>query len=152
MSGDVRQIFEAHHCYFETSPYYVDIKGNLAGDVLNVRRVQTGFDLDIYGVKIGRQPDPPAEYWLVYNRLKEVADGVRHEYNQTCSLEVVPFGSALVLDTGHHLQPRLLLRIRVIQSAGIDAHADAAAQQALNTLEAQLGALGVKARKSGSAC
>src|SRR5215471_8972458 len=105
MSGDIREILDSHHCYVEISPYYVVTEDRPLGGAVSVRRVQAGFDLDIYGVKMSREPDPPAEYWLVYNRLKEIADSVRRENKHNCSVEVIPFGSTIVLDTKNHLQP-----------------------------------------------
>ena len=99
MSRDIRRILESHHCFLEISPYYVVTEDSPPGGAVSVRKVQAGFNLDIYGVKMSREPDPPAEYWLVYNRLKEVADVVRRENNRACSIEVIPYGSTIVLDS-----------------------------------------------------
>ena len=148
MSGDIRQIIESHHCYLEISPYYMVTEDRPAGGAVSVRRVQAGYDLDIYGVKMSREPDPPAEYWLVYNRLKEVAESVRQENKRTCSVEVIPFGSTIVLDTRNHLQPMALLRVRVTHCGDIHEPAGAAEQQALRAVEAQLSTLGVTAGRS----
>lgn len=148
MSGDIHQILESHHCYLEVSPYYIVTEKRPVGGPVSVRRVQAGFDLDIYGVKMSREPDPPAEYWLVYNRLKEVVDAVRHENGRTCSVEVIPFGSTIVLDTKNHLQPMAMLRIRVTHIGDLHEPAGAPEQQALKAVEAQLSALGVTAGRS----
>jgi hypothetical protein len=148
MPGDIRQILDSHHCYVEVSPYYIVAEDRPARGAVTVRRVQAGFDVDIYGVKMTPEPDPPAEYWLVYNKLKEVADAVRHETERTCSVEVIPFGSTIVLDTRNHLQPMALLRIRVTHSGDMHEPAGAAEQQALRAVEAQLSALGVTAGRS----
>jgi len=148
MSGDIRQILESHHCYLEISPHYIVTEDRPPGGAVSVRRVQAGFDLDICGVKMSREPDPPAEYWLVYNRLKEVADSVRQENKPTCSVEVIPFGSTIVLDAKNHLQPMALLRIRVRHCGDIHERAGAAVQQAARAVEAQLGALGLTAGRS----
>jgi len=145
MSEDIRQIIDSHHCYLEISPYYVVAEDRPVDGPISVRRVQAGFDVDIYGVKTRREPDPPAEYWLVYNRLKEVAEMVREANHRGCSIEVIPFGSTIVLDTRNHLQPMALLRIRVAHRGDIHEPAGPAEQQALKAVEAQLTTLGIAA-------
>jgi len=145
LSEDVRQVIESHHCYSEISPYYIVTEERRIGGPVSVRTVQAGFDLDICGVKMSSQPDPPAEYWLVYNKLKDVVDAVRRENDQSCSIEVIPFGSTIVLDTGNHLQPMATLRIRVTYNGDVHEPAVAAEQQALKALEAQLSTLGIAA-------
>ena len=143
MSGDIRQILESHHCFLEISPYYAVTEDRPPGGAVTVRRVQAGFDVDIYGVKMSREPDPPAEYWLVSPRLKEVADVVRRENNRTSSIEVIPYGSTIVLDTKNRLQPMALIRIRIAHTGDVHEPAGPAEQQALRSFEAQLSNLGV---------
>jgi len=121
------------------------IEDRPAGGAVSVRRVQAGFDVDIYGVKMSRDPDPPAEYWLVYTKLQELVDTVRREHNAACSIEVIPFGSTIILDTRNHLQPMALLRIRVTHIGDIHEPAGAAEQQAVKAVEEQLSMLGVSA-------
>ena len=58
MSGNVREIIESHHCFCEVSPYYIVSEDRPVEGAVSVRRVHAGFDLDIYGVKMSRQPDP----------------------------------------------------------------------------------------------
>lgn len=148
MSGNVREIIEFHHCFCEVSPYYILSEDRPVKGAVSVRRVHAGFDLDIYGVKMSRQPDPPAEYWIVYTKLKEGVDVVRHENNHACSIEVIPFGSTIVLDTRDHLQPMAMLRIRITHYRGIHEPAGAAEQEALKAVEAQLSNLGITAGRS----
>ena len=143
LSEDVRQIIESHHCYSEVSPYYIVTQDRPVGGPVSVRRVQAGFDLDIYGVIMSSQPDPPAEYWLVYNKLKDVVDAVRREKGESCSIEVIPFGSTIVLDTKDHLRPMAMLRIRVTHNGDIHQPAGAAELQAIEALEAQLSTWGL---------
>ena len=148
MYGDVRQVVESHHCYCEVSPYYIVTEDRPVGDAVSVRRVQAGFDLDIYADKMSRQPDPPAECWLVYTRLKEVVDAVRRQNKQACLIEVIPFGSTIVLDPRNHLQPMAMLRIRVTHNGDIHEPAGEAEQRALRAVEAQLSTLGIPAGRS----
>ena len=148
MSGTVREIIESHKCFCEVSPYHIVSEHRPVGGAISVQRVHAGFDLDIYGVKMSRQPDPPAEYWLVYTKLKEIVDAVGLENEHACSIEVIPFGSTIVLDTRDHLQPMAMLRIRITHYRGVHEPAGAAEQEALKAVEAQLSELGITAGRS----
>ena len=148
MSGNVREIIDSHHCFCEVSPYHIVSEERPVGGAVSIRRVHAGFDLDIYGVKMSRQPDPPAEYWLVYTKLKEIVDAVGLENKHACSIEVISFGSTIVLDTRNHLQPMAMLRIRITHNRGIHEPAGAAEQEALQAVEAQLRNLGFTAGRS----
>ena len=68
---------------------------------------------------------------------------VRHENNHACSIEVIPFGSTIVLDTRDHLQPMPMLRIRITHNRGVHEPAGTAEQEALKAVEAQLSNLGI---------
>ena len=144
MIADIGQVLESHHCYYEVSPYYIVTEDRPAGRAASVKRVHAGFDVDIYGIARSCQPDPAGEYSLAYNKLKEVVDVVLHENNDhPCSIEVIPFGSTLVLDTRNRLQPMALLRIRITHGRGLNEPAGAAEQSALKAIEAQLERLGI---------
>ena len=148
MSGNIREIIESHYCFCKVSPYYIGSEDRTEESAVSGRRVHAGFDLDIYGVKMSRQPDPPAEFWLVYTKLKEVVDVVRHENNHPCSITLIPFGSTIVLDTQNYLQPMAMLRIRITHDRAAHEPACAAEQEALKAVEAQLSDLGITAGRS----
>ena len=148
MFENVREIIESHYCFWQVSPYYIVSEDMPEEGVVSGRRVHAGFDLDVYGVKMTRQPDPPAEFWLVYNKLKDVVDVVRHENNHACSIAVIPFGSTVVLDTRNYLQPMAMLRIRITHNLATHEPACAAEQEALKAVVAQLSELGITAGRS----
>ena len=143
MSDNVHQIVESHHCYCEVSPYYIVSEERPVRRPVSVRRVHAGFDVDIYGVITSREPDPPAEYWLVYTKLKEAIEVIRHGDNHSCCIEVIPFGATVVLDAKNHLQPLALLRIRITHNRGVHEATGATEQEALKAVEAQLSSLGI---------
>jgi hypothetical protein len=145
MSGTVREIIESHKCFCEVSPYHIVFEDRPVGGAVSARRVHAGFDLDIFGVKMSREPDPPAEYWLVYSKLKEMIDAVGRENKHASSIEVIPFGSTIVLDTRDHLQPMAMLRIRITHYRGIHEPAGEAEQEILKAVEAHLNDLGIAA-------
>ncbi len=148
MSGNVCEIVESHRCFCEVSQYHVAYEERPVGRAISTRRVHAGYDIDIYGIKMSREPDPPAEYWLVYTKLKEIVDLVRQENKHACSIEVIPFGSTIILDTRDHLQPMAMLRIRITSFRGVQETAGATEQEALRAVEAQLSNLGVAAGRS----
>jgi hypothetical protein len=149
MSGNVREIIESHKCFFEVLPYQIVFEDRPPGGAISARRVHAGFDLDIYGLKMSHEPDPPAEYWLVYTKLKEMINAVGLDNKHACAIDVIPFGSTIVLDTRDHLQPLAMLRIRITHR-GMHEPAGAAEQEALKTVEAQLSKLGITAGRRGA--
>ena len=50
-SENVREIIESHHCFCEVSMYYIVSEDRTVGRPVSVRRIQAGFEVDIYGVK-----------------------------------------------------------------------------------------------------
>src|SRR5689334_3489016 len=145
MSVDIRQIVRAHHCFYEVSPYHVVTEDRPLVGGVHVRHVQAGFDLDVYGVKPSPLPDPATEYWLAYHSLKELAEAVRQQSDHGTCIDVISFGSTVVLDTRDHLQPMAMLRIRITHTRGLDQPAGPAEQEALKAVEARLENLGLRA-------
>ncbi len=137
MSGNIREIVESHQCFCKAVPFYIA-----------PARVPADFDLDIYAVKMSFQPDPPAEFWLVYTKIKQVVDVVLHENNHACTITVIPFGSAVILDTTDYLQSMAMLRIRITHSRGAQELVGTIEQEALRAVEAQLNDLGITASPS----
>jgi len=150
MSGSVREIIESHKCFFEVWPYHIVSEERPASSAINTRRVHAGFDFDIYGIKMSHQPDPPAEYWLVYTKLKEIIEQVGRENNHASAIEVIPFGSTLVLDSKDHLKPLAMLRIRITHARGIHQPAGEAEVQALKAVETELSNLGIYSGRSAA--
>ena len=112
---------------------------------MSLRRVQAGFDVNIFGTKWSGDLDPPAEYWLVYTKLQEVIDAVRRDDSHGCTINVIPLGSNIVLDTRNDLQPFAMLRIRITHNRDVHEPAGDAEQHALKAVEAQLTSLGIAA-------
>ena len=59
MFENVREIIESHYCFCQVSPYYIVSEDMPEEGVVSGRRVQAGFDLDVYGVK-NESPTGPA--------------------------------------------------------------------------------------------
>jgi hypothetical protein len=51
ISGNIREFIERHLVSYEVSPHYVVLKDRPAGAAPTSRRIQAGFDSDVYGIK-----------------------------------------------------------------------------------------------------
>lgn len=62
MSENLQRVVKEYHAFYEVSPYYVMVEEKHGGHVANARRVQAGFDVDVYGVSNKSElelPPPP---------------------------------------------------------------------------------------------
>jgi hypothetical protein len=88
-------------------------------------------------------PGPDPDYVLGYADLQEIAEEISHHTSGSCSLEVIPFPSRIVLGGLGHAQVEGMLRIRTSHSRGLHQPAGLPEQQALEKLEKQLLDLGL---------
>jgi hypothetical protein len=148
MSKDIHALVEEHRAFYDVSPYYVICDQNDLDASPNVRRVQAGFDVDIYAMETDRDrlemPDP-YEYELGYTELLKIAEEISHHATDACSVEVIEFPSTAFFD------PRVrnleaMLRVRISHYRGLDQPAGAPEERALEELEAKLRSLGIKHR------
>ena len=147
MSENLQRVVKEYHAFYEVSPYYVMVEEKHGGHVANARRVQAGFDVDVYGVsnKSELELPPPPEYAVSYAELKKIADTVSL-HASGCSIEVIPFPSTVFLDARKHFQPEGMLRIRISHQGGVDQPSGLPEQRALEEIENQLKSLGVARR------
>ena len=147
MSDDLRSLIKEHHAFYEVLPFYVLLENRHGSVPSTTRRVQAGFDIDIYGMSIKKEltfPGPDPEYVLGYSRLQKLAKELSHD--SSCSLEVIPFPSTAVLDLRNHGQVEGMLRIRISHWRGLDQPAGLPEQHALTTVETWLHGQGVARR------
>jgi hypothetical protein len=144
MSEDLHELVQHLHAFYEVLPYYILLEARKPGTMDTTRRIQAGFDVDIYGTRIGQGSEPPPGYALAYAAAQEIASTISSHTSDACSIEVIPFGSTVILDTTKHFQPEGMLRIRITHGRGLDQPAGAAEESALKEVQEQLHALGVK--------
>jgi len=144
MSENVREVIEQHHAFYEVLPYYIELEQRPQGALATTRRIQAGFDVDVYGIKSSLEPEAAHDYELVYATLRSVVQTILPHITDFCSIEVIPFGSSVILDTRRHLRPEGMLRIRITHGRGLDQPAAALEERALKEVEEQLQILGVK--------
>ena len=143
ISGNVRELIEKHHAFYEVSPSYVLLQEPTAVAAPTSRRIQAGFDVDVYGIRTSHESQPSPAYEFAYRMLKDVAAAILANTEDSCSIEVIPFRSALILDTRQHFQPLAVLRIQILHHRGLDQPAGAAEQIALKALEEKLHGAGL---------
>jgi len=130
------------------SPDYVELEERPEGRLSTTKRVQAGFNVDVYGVRTeDNEPAMPSphEYALGYAELQKIAEGVSQHTEGSCSLEVIPFPSIAITDARDHGKVEYLLRVQISHFSGTDP-AGPAEQRALEEVENELKSLGFARR------
>ncbi len=149
MADSFGSLVEEHHAFYEVSPDYVELEERPVGLPVKTRRVQAGFNVDVYGVRTeDNEPamPPPHEYALGYAGLQKIAERVSQHASDYCSLEVIPFPSVAIIDTRHQGKVEAIIRIRISHGRGLDQPAGPAEQRALEEVEKELKSLGIAHR------
>ena len=147
MSGNFHELIEKYHVYYEVLPYFVLVEEQHGSRKDQTkRRIQSGFDVDVYGVsdKDGMEMPPQPDYLVGYAELKRIADVVSQ--SSQCAVEVIPFRSATFIDTSRRFRSQALIRIRITHVGGVEQPAGLPEQHALEEVEKQLQALGITRR------
>jgi hypothetical protein len=149
MSDNLRSLVKEHHAFYEVLPYYVVIEERHGTLPAANRRVQAGFDVEIYGVNIKGElgsPRPDPVYALGHAGLQKIAETASHRTSGSCYIEVIPFYSRVVLDNRNDAKPEAMFRIRISHYRGLDQPAGLPEHEAPKDVESQLHALGVARR------
>lgn len=141
MSENIHKLVEQHHVFYEVLPYYI-----VCGDRTHgaTKRIQAGFDIDVYGIKPSHEQHPGRDYVLGYLELEKLVETILPETGDACSVEVISFPSTLVMDTKKQFQEEGMLRIRIahkrLEPAGEPE------QRALQEIKERLHDLGLRQR------
>ena len=144
LSADVRHLVAEHRAFYEVSAHYIVIEDRPVGAAATIRRIQDGFDVDVYGINGSRESWPPPQYELGFRTVQQLADTVLGDRAHVCSIEVIPFRSTVILDPKAHLQPLSFLRI-AIRHRSLTESAGDAERLALKEVEDRLNGWGLKA-------
>ena len=68
----------------------------------------------------------------------------------SCSIEIIPFHSSLILDTRQNLQPLGMMRLRITHGRGVDQPSGAAEETTLKAVLAELHDLGMTSGRSSA--
>jgi hypothetical protein len=119
MSEKIHELIEQHHAFYEVLPYYIVQEDRTKG---TTKRIQAGFDIDMYGIKPSHEQHPGLDYVLGYATLEKMVKTILLNTGAACSVEVIPFPSTVFLDTRMQFQEEGMLRIRIahkhLQPAG----------------------------------
>ena len=145
MTNNISSLVKQHHAFYEVLPYYVVVDDSTNGSLApTTRRVQAGFDVDIYGESPKGElviPGPDPDYTLGYSELQKIAAELSRDATDSCSLEVLEFPATVFFDPRRNA-PEALLRIRISHSRGLSEPAGLPEQRALEELEKELESLG----------
>ena len=150
MSDDIGPLVNKYHAFYEVSPYYVVRDGSRGGSLSSTaRRIQAGFDVDIYGVNPHNTVEmpPPDDYALGYADLQKVAEEISHRTSgDSCTLDVIPFASTVFFDVRHQGKLEAMIRIKISHSGDLDQPAGPPEQRVLEEVEQQLKSRGIVRR------
>jgi hypothetical protein len=141
VSEHIHELIEQHHAFYEVQPYYI-VQEDRTHKATT--RIQAGFDVDVYGIKPSHEQHPGRDYVLGYVAVEKLVEMILLDPEETCSVEVIPFFSTVVLDTKREFQEEGMLRIRIthknLQPAG------AAEERVLQNVKERLRDLGLSQR------
>jgi hypothetical protein len=149
MPDDVLSLIKEHNAFYEVLPYYVVLDERPVGQPATTRRVQAGFDIDIYGQRSDDDTSwlpPPEKYGLVYGELLRIAENVSQHATDSCSLEVIPSPSTVVFDFRDHGKMEATFRLRISHGRGREQPVDLPEQSALEEVAKELKSMGFKRR------
>jgi hypothetical protein len=113
VSENVHELIEQTHARYEVLPYYI-VHEEPHG---TTKRIQAGFDIEVYGIKPSHVRHPGRDYVLGYVALEELVQTILPDTGEACLVEVIPFPSTVVLNTKVQFQEEGMLRIRITHQA-----------------------------------
>jgi len=141
MSENIHELVEQHDAFYQVLPYYIVQEEPTHR---TTKRIQAGFDIDVYGMKASHEQHPGRDYVLGYVALEKVVEAILLHTAEPCSVEVIPFPSTVVFDAKRQFQEEGMLRIRIthkgLQPAG------ETEERALKEIKERLHDLGLRQR------
>ena len=110
MSDNIHELIEQHHAFYEVLPYYIVQEDRSQG---TTKRIQAGFDVEVYGIKPSHEQHPGRDYLLGSLVLEKLVERILPQIGESCSVEVTRFSSALIFDPKWQFQQEGMLRIRI---------------------------------------
>jgi hypothetical protein len=143
--ADVAGVFQRHHVRYEVHPYYVVWEQRPDDGPPVDRKIQAGFEIDLYGTLDNmRFPRPHQESDMVIGYFEAAAREIQSKVGQLCNIEVLSYPDSVILDTHANLQPEATLTIRISHCRGLDQSAGPAEEQALKAIRDKLHELGAR--------
>ncbi len=129
MTVCLRELIERHQVCYEVWPEWAIVDG---------RRVQVGFELDLCAAAPRDDPDPSR-----FDNLKELADSVLSAAPVKADFAILPFDNSIHESPRRGFRPEVVLGVHIAHQHGEDHEVDAIEQQFLHDVERRLRELGV---------
>ena len=145
--ADVHEVLKRHDARYEVRPCYEMFDLRPLGAPAIRQRVQSGFDVDLYGTLLEKEHLPLYEIegaGTVLDYFAKVAQDIQSRIGQHCTVEVIRYSDSLTIDTGHDFRPEIMLRIRIVQTHGLDQAEGPPEEQALGAIRQVLRELDVR--------
>ncbi len=143
----VPELIKHHHAFYEVNPYWVVVEQRTPAKT-TTQRIQAGFDIDVYGITDRYVPGDSPDYAQACAAAEAMVAEMKPRLDPSCTVEVIPFGEEVFLESGSHAEMDARLRIRVTHERGLEQPAGPAESTALKEIEKQLRARGVMQGKS----
>lgn len=150
MADDIRELIEQHHISYQVWPYDVVVDIHKQNAPTIYQKVQSGFDIELYGSGSGQDLDLSSgrdQFDSTLRALQTVAKAVMLKPPHTQCVEVQRFDTNFYFLPSHNFRPEALLRIRITHFRGLDQPAGPLETQTRDAIESQLQALGVKSAR-----
>jgi hypothetical protein len=119
VSENIHELIEQHHAFYQVLPYYIMVQIMVQEERTHAttKRIQAGFDIDVYGIKPSHEQHPGRDYVLGYVALEKLVETILPHTGESCSVEVIRFPSTVVFDPKRQFQEEGMLRIRITHKA-----------------------------------
>jgi hypothetical protein len=116
MTTPIQNLIKERRLFYEVSLYYVVDEERPVGRPVSMKRIQAGFDVNLYGlgaVTPLRLDVDDARFHSMLEELEQLASEVVPEHSESTNITITPFEDSLVLDTHRDLAPAASVRIRI---------------------------------------
>lgn len=145
MSTNIHQVIEQHDVYYEVLPYYEIVEERKPGTAPTTRKIQAGFDINVYGIKADYELTAGLDYALFQAALQNLVETALPQISEDYSVEVIPFPSTIIASRKRGFQNEGMLRIRIMH-IGMGQPAGAPEERALAKIKLGLHDLGLRQR------
>src|SRR5262249_16659428 len=121
-SDQITALVKQHHTFYEVLPYYIAVEERHGSRPGKTQKVQAGFDVDVYFMKIKEELDIPGanpEYALGIVLLQEIAQEVSSHTTGSSFLEIISFPERIIFDSRQHNAAEGMFRIRISHRRGL---------------------------------
>lgn len=144
LSENIHELLKQHHAFYEVRTYYTVSQEQTQGPTASTRRIPSGFEIDVCGIKTSPEPKPGPDYLPIYVALQRLVETIS-PYSDQSLVEVIPFGSTIIVDTRRQFQQLGMVRIRIAHRQ-LDQPAGEPEERLLKEIKDRLHDLGLRQR------